>query len=49
MNYVEEEQTKSRRENLSDIFLVGVKMSDYVTKELVGVKRCATAGKSDGK
>lgn len=49
MNYVEEEQTKSRRENLSDIFLVGVKMSDYVTKEFVGVKRCATAGKSDGK
>lgn len=49
MNCVEEGQTKSRRENLSDIFLVGVKGFDYVTRELVGVKGCATAGKSDDK
>lgn len=49
MNCVEEEQTKSRRENLSDIFLVGGKGFDYVTRELVGVKRCATAAKSDDK
>lgn len=49
MNCVEEEQTNSRRENLSDIFLVGVKESDYVTRDHIGVKKCATAGKSDGK
>lgn len=49
MNCVEEEQMNSRRENLTDIFLVGVKGFDYVTRELVGVKRGATAGKSDDK
>lgn len=49
MNYVEEEQTKSRRENLSDIFLVGVKGFNYVTRGRVGVKGCATAGQSDDK
>lgn len=32
MNCVEEEQMNSRRENLTDIFLVGVKGFDYVTR-----------------
>lgn len=44
MNGVEEEQANSRRENLGDIFLVGVKGFDYVTQSWSALREVPQRG-----